>query len=176
MPFVGHGADHPATVEPGGAIAGTVTDASTHAPINGATVTAYDSGGHAVGTDTSDADGHYKIDALPVGSYSVGFVAGGYVAQYYDHKASLATADPVAVKLGAATEAVNAGLAAAATSHVLNVLRAGSGSGTVTSYPIGISCGTICSHAYAGGTTVTLAAKAAPGSTVAGWSAPCPTK
>ena len=59
-----------------------------------------------------------------------------------------------------------AGLAA----HALAVSHAGSGAGTVTSSPAGISCPGACSHSYTQGTTVTLTPAAAPGSTFAGWS------
>jgi hypothetical protein len=53
------------------------------------------------------------------------------------------------------------------------VSRAGSGRGTVTSSPGGIACGKVCTHGYAYGTPVTLKAKAARGSTFAGWSGAC---
>jgi alpha-tubulin suppressor-like RCC1 family protein len=52
----------------------------------------------------------------------------------------------------------------------LSVLRAGAGTGSVTSNPPGISCGADCSEAYDSGTSVTLTASAAGGSTFAGWS------
>ena len=52
----------------------------------------------------------------------------------------------------------------------LAVVRGGTGAGTVTSSPTGISCGTDCWHTCATGTAVTLTAAAASGSTFAGWS------
>ena len=55
----------------------------------------------------------------------------------------------------------------------LTVGKAGTGSGTVTSSPAGISCGSDCSESYASGTSVTLTASAAGGSTFAGWSGAC---
>jgi hypothetical protein len=54
--------------------------------------------------------------------------------------------------------------------RTLTVTKAGTGSGTVTSVPGGISCGSDCTEAYANGTAVTLTAAAATGSTFAGWS------
>ena len=42
--------------------------------------------------------------------------------------------------------------------HTLTVVKAGSGSGTVTSSPTGIECGSTCSHTYPDGTKVTLSA------------------
>lgn len=53
------------------------------------------------------------------------------------------------------------------TSYVLQVNR--SGSGTVTSAPAGISCGSDCSESYASGTSVTLTAAPAAGYTFSGW-------
>jgi hypothetical protein len=52
----------------------------------------------------------------------------------------------------------------------LIISRNGSGSGTVTSTPSGINCGTDCSEIYNGGTVVTLTATPDAGSTFAGWS------
>jgi endo-1,4-beta-xylanase len=55
----------------------------------------------------------------------------------------------------------------------LTVNKTGTGSGTVTSSPAGISCGSTCSASFASGASVTLTAAAAAGSTFAGWSGPC---
>jgi hypothetical protein len=52
----------------------------------------------------------------------------------------------------------------------LAVTKAGTGSGTVTSSPAGISCGSTCSANFASGTQVTLTANPDDGSTFAGWS------
>jgi alpha-tubulin suppressor-like RCC1 family protein len=52
----------------------------------------------------------------------------------------------------------------------LTVFRTGAGTGTVTSNPAGIDCGTDCSQVYTNGTVVTLTATAAGNSTFAGWS------
>jgi hypothetical protein len=51
----------------------------------------------------------------------------------------------------------------------LQVSRSGSGSGSVTSDPAGIDCGSDCSEDYLSNTEVTLTATAAPGSTFTGW-------
>ncbi|CAK0775093.1 conserved exported hypothetical protein [Gammaproteobacteria bacterium] len=51
----------------------------------------------------------------------------------------------------------------------LTVNRTGTGSGVVTSTPAGIDCGSDCTEDYAGGTSVTLTATPATGSTFAGW-------
>jgi hypothetical protein len=54
----------------------------------------------------------------------------------------------------------------------LTVAKQGTGSGTVTSTPGGIACGTDCSHVYPAGTNVTLLPTAASGSRFDGWSGP----
>lgn len=51
----------------------------------------------------------------------------------------------------------------------LTVRLAGTGSGTVTSSPAGINCGTDCDEVYRQGTSVTLTATPAAGSTFTGW-------
>ena len=53
-------------------------------------------------------------------------------------------------------------------SFPLTVTKAGTGSGTVTA--TGINCGTDCSESYTSGTTITLTASPAAGSTFAAWS------
>lgn len=58
-------------------------------------------------------------------------------------------------------------------SYVLTVTRAGGGSGTVTSNPAGINCGSDCSETYTENTVVTLTATANSGSVFAGWNGAC---
>lgn len=58
--------------------------------------------------------------------------------------------------------------------RTLTVSVPGPGSGTVTSSPSGIDCGTVCSHAFAQSTVVTLTAHPAAGSTFGYWSGSCP--
>jgi Regulator of chromosome condensation (RCC1) repeat/Divergent InlB B-repeat domain len=56
---------------------------------------------------------------------------------------------------------------------MLSVSQAGAGAGSLTSSPVGIDCGagkTACRAQFAAGSTVTLSAAPAPGSTFAGWS------
>src|SRR5256886_10918301 len=50
------------------------------------------------------------------------------------------------------------------------VIPAGTGSGSVTSSPAGITCGTTCSASFPVGTMITLTATPATGSTFTGWS------
>jgi phospholipase C len=53
---------------------------------------------------------------------------------------------------------------------VLNVTLAGTGTGSVTSTPSGISCGTTCSASFTSGTSVMLTATAGANSAFVGWS------
>jgi hypothetical protein len=57
------------------------------------------------------------------------------------------------------------------TTYALDVTRSGTGGGTVAGGPI--NCGSACSADLASGTTLTLTATAATGSTFAGWSGDC---
>ncbi|HEY3550369.1 MAG TPA: PASTA domain-containing protein [Gaiellaceae bacterium] len=68
-------------------------------------------------------------------------------------------------------ESVTAGFALR--SETLSMGHTGSGRGTVVSSPAGISCGSTCSHGFAFGTSVTLTATPATGSTFSGWSGAC---
>ena len=55
----------------------------------------------------------------------------------------------------------------------LTVTKAGTGTGTVTSAPSGISCGSTCVASFVSDTTVILSASAGSGSTFSGWSGAC---
>ena len=54
--------------------------------------------------------------------------------------------------------------------YSLVISKAGTGTGSVTSSPSGISCGSTCSAAYTSGTVVTLTASADTSNSFAGWS------
>jgi hypothetical protein len=55
----------------------------------------------------------------------------------------------------------------------LSVAKGGSGSGTITSSPAGIACGTVCTTTMTAGTSVRLTAAPEAGSTFVGWAGPC---
>ncbi len=71
------------------------------------------------------------------------------------------------------TKSVSISVTATTTTYALTVGKSGTGSGTVTSSPAGINCGSDCAENYTSGTSVTLTAAAATGSTFAGWSGAC---
>lgn len=54
--------------------------------------------------------------------------------------------------------------------YALTVAKSGTGTGTVTSSPAGIDCGSACSGSYDSGTAVTLTANPGTYSTFSGWS------
>ncbi len=59
------------------------------------------------------------------------------------------------------------------TFYNLTISLPGTGSGSVTSTPVGISCGSDCSESYASGNIVTLTAVANSNSTFTGWGGDC---
>ena len=69
-------------------------------------------------------------------------------------------------------QSISFDIAVLAVQPTLTVSNAGTGSGTVTSAPAGITCGSDCTEAYAAGTAVTLTATATRFSVFTGWSAP----
>jgi hypothetical protein len=55
----------------------------------------------------------------------------------------------------------------------ITVSKSGTGTGTITSLPVGINCGSVCSETYNAGAQVTLAATPNKNSYFAGWSGAC---
>ena len=161
----------------GGSISGTVTDASG-TPLEGICVYAYDEAASEYTTDVvaydlgTDSSGNYTVGSLGTGDYRILFLDCGsnnVVREFYDNKPDLAAADPVSVTAGSDTSGIDAELLTP-TQHTLTTASTGSGQGTITSSPAGIDCGTDCSKAFDDGTSVTLTANPAPGSTFTGWS------
>lgn len=91
-----------AELERGGQITGTVTDASTHAPLQGVEVCAFGLTEEFGGCGFTNAAGSYAIAPLATDSYEVVFFAefgpgGSYLTQYYNGKSNSVEADPVLV-------------------------------------------------------------------------------
>jgi hypothetical protein len=108
-----------AELREGGRIAGTVTDASTHAGVGEIIVCAFESISEAGACTLTAAGGQYTIAGLPSGSYEVVFapnfeeeeLPGTYITQYYNDKPTFATADLVSVTVPATTSNIDAALA-----------------------------------------------------------------
>ena len=92
--------------------------------------------------------------------------------------------NPSAVALDQATRKVYVGNAgsnnvtvidgsAGPTTHVLSLLLAASGTGSVISSPAGINCSASCTASFTAGTSVSLTASPAAGSIFSGWSTNC---
>ncbi|MCX6731541.1 MAG: hypothetical protein NTX55_00960, partial [Candidatus Parcubacteria bacterium] len=97
-------------------------------------------------SDGVDNDGDGKIDAADPDCHAGGNPSNPYVAIIDDEKTS---------------------------NYTLSVSKSGSGSGTVTSNPAGITCGADCSESYSSGASITLTASPSGGSVFAGWSGDC---
>ena len=109
-----------AQLHEGGRIAGTVTDAASHAGLAEILVCALESISEEGVCGHTAAGGQYTIAGLPSGSYEVAFLPdfdeqalpGTYINQYYNDKPSFATANLVSVTApGGTTSGIDAALA-----------------------------------------------------------------
>ena len=128
--------------------------------------------------DTADNEVGFRIERRMglTGTFGEIAIPAANTTSYVD--SSLAASTTYCYRVGAFNGAGDSGYsneACATTSaeFALTVVRSGTGSGSVSSAPSGISCGADCSEPYLNGTTVTLTAAPAAGSTFAGWSAGC---
>ena len=85
-----------------------------------------------------------------------------------DRKASLSGKVSTGGRINA-----RAALASVVTNFTVTINKAGAGTGTVTSHPAGIDCGTTCKGQFPEDLTVNLTAAPDPGSVFAGWSGDC---
>ena len=101
-----------AELEEPGEIDGTVTSASTKAPIEGIYVCAGEPPEGNRTCDTTNAHGEYTISGLPGRAYYVEFNAGdvNYLTQFYSDKYSRTEAQPVSIVSGAKVSGVDAEL------------------------------------------------------------------
>src|SRR5437870_373542 len=126
-------------------------------------------------TDNSTNEDGFSIERKtgPTGTFAQIATVGPRVTSYID--SGIASVTTYCYRLLAFNTAGNSAYSNEACGTTpqtfgLAVVRAGLGSGTVTSAPAGITCGTSCSASYASGTAVTLTATPAAGSTFTGWS------
>jgi hypothetical protein len=99
-------------LQAGGAISGTVTDASSNL-LSGICVSVYTAGTtNLVTTATTASDGTYVTDNLGAGSYAVKFAAGcgsapGFSTQWYDNVTTQLASTAVAVTAGSTHTGIN---------------------------------------------------------------------
>ena len=74
---------------------------------------------------------------------------------------------------GSKRDAIAVTIVAAPVRRALSVTLLGSGAGVVSSDPTAIECGVLCADDFEDGTSVTLTASAAEGSSFAGWGGAC---
>ncbi|MGD0283069.1 MAG: C10 family peptidase [Dissulfurispiraceae bacterium] len=136
-------------------ISGTVT-ISGGTGLPGVTMTL---SGTSSATTTTESDGSYSFTGLSNGSYTISPGLSGYTFSPSNLNLSVNGANVTAQNI---TGTVSA--------YSLTVTLSGTGTGTVTSTPGGISCGSTCSASYSRGTSVTLTSAPTSGSTFTSWS------
>jgi hypothetical protein len=95
----------------GGRITGRVTDAATGGALEKGIVCAFGAQPEEGNCAFTNSSGEYAIAGLTAGEYKVGFAVAEFVVQYYNDKAALTEANPVAVTLGNTVAAIDAALA-----------------------------------------------------------------
>ncbi len=126
--------------------------------------------------NSSDETGFHVERKLGVaGEYSVIATTSANVTSYDD--SGLADNTTYCYRVNAFNSAGNSayspelcGTTLAAPIATLNLTVSSQGSGTITSTPAGINCGTTCTASFTNGASVTLQAVAASGYTFSGWS------
>lgn len=110
--------------------------------------------------------GPFTVPATGSRSLHFGVTVASTPGQYSNQAG--ATSSALAVAPTGPTAAVTV-TGAPGVSRSLTVARSGTGAGTVTSAPAGISCGAACSTTAPSGTTFTLTASPSAGSVFSGW-------
>jgi uncharacterized repeat protein (TIGR02543 family) len=157
-------------------IEGTVTAGGV--PVAGIDVKVLDDHSAVVGSACTGADGKYAVHNLVPLFFDVEFEADGncaggpigtYEIQYWQGQSTPAGANLIILSAGQDQTGIDAQLASG-TNWLLTVGSDGTGSGSVTSSPLGIDCpGGPCLNVFDGGSQVTLTATPAAGSQFTGW-------
>ena len=103
------------TLDKGGSIGGTVTDAGSHSAIEGVTAQVFtfeDGDWNTIDSVQTGSDGTYEFGGLPTGSYRVKFSIENrsYAYGYYGGAGTVASATPVPVTKGVKTSGIDAAL------------------------------------------------------------------
>jgi PKD repeat protein/lysophospholipase L1-like esterase len=102
-----------AAMQPGGQVAGKVTDAGTKAALAEIEVCASQNSGEFFQRCVfTNASGEYTISGLPTANYTVFFFSfsGPYASQYYNNKVALNEAQAVSVTTGTLTSGIDAAM------------------------------------------------------------------
>ena len=163
-------------MDPGGAITGTVTDATDGKAAPGVEVDAFDGAGSLVSSTCTESDGSYALFALATGDYRVEYLntrpaASGtpFRSQYYSGPELARRRGPDPRPGHPDHPGINAALIPKS-ARTLTVTFAGAGAGTVQFNPYAAFCTRTCVLPLTGTQTVTLTAAPGSGSTFAGWS------
>lgn len=101
-------------------------------------------------------------------------IVGANIITYTDNNLLQATDYCYRVRAyNAGGQSAYSNIACAITPAILTVTKSGNGNGTVSSNPVGISCGTACTNRFTGKSSVTLTAVASAGNVFTGWSGAC---
>jgi hypothetical protein len=120
--------------------------------------------------DERGCDGQFELGSN--GSVTVGYTITpeyGSCIQYFDTCDARSNSGTITFSNTATDEATFNLLP----TYPVSVGKSGTGSGTITSTPGGISCGATCASNFPKGTTVTLTASPASGSAFTSWSGAC---
>ncbi|HQR18044.1 MAG TPA: DUF4214 domain-containing protein [Gemmatimonadales bacterium] len=123
----------------------------------------------------SVANGSYSIGCGATFTTDPGVITNGQtVCVRHTAASNLFTSTTTTLTIGGATGSFTSTTAGfTLQEYTLTVAKAGSGSGTVTSNPVGINCGATCSFPFGDATVVSLTPTADAGSVFAGWSGAC---
>jgi adhesin HecA-like repeat protein len=150
----------------------TVTEAAPAAPTDGTVSGPNKAGAGSTYSATASTDGTgpvlYALAASPAPPAGVTIDGAGHVT-FSVPSTGLGAFSYAIVATNAAGRALSSPVSVTVTRPVA-VSKLGAGGGTVTSSPAGINCGATCSGQFADGSSVTLHAVAAAGSTFTGWS------
>ena len=147
-------------------ISGRVTDCSG-SPLGSVTVTA-SSGGTVRATTTTNSNGIYAFKGLSSATtYTIAASKNGY--SFTSQTSTTGTSSDYASTTGNKW-GVDFVPSQGCVYSNLSITKAGTGTGTVSSSPLGISCGSTCSSNFIQGSSVTLTAVSDANSIFSGWS------